>query len=265
MKTFNMPPPPVERKVMGKPGKETAEFPWKPLYRIGAAAALSTVMLIIIAIPIFLVWPPPGDLLPTASTVIDSFALLQNNWLLGLLSFDLVMLVSAVLLIPIYLALYVSLRRASPSLMAIALTLGLVGIAAYFAVNPAFTMLSLSTHYAAATSEAQRALFVAAGLATLAGYQGTGFDMYYVLSAITMLITSFVMLRSAIFSKGTAYLGIAAGILMIVPATAGIIGVYLSLLSLLPLVAWYLLIAQRLLRLVRNLSQEEERQAIALF
>jgi hypothetical protein len=256
MKTFNMPPPPVERKVMGKPGKETAEFPWKPLYRIGAAAALSTVMLIIIAIPIFLVWPPPGDLLPTASTVIDSFALLQNNWLLGLLSFDLVMLVSAVLLIPIYLALYVSLRRASPSLMAIALTLGLVGIAAYFAVNPAFTMLSLSTHYAAATSEAQRALFVAAGLATLAGYQGTGFDMYYVLSA---------MLRSAIFSKGTAYLGIAAGILMIVPATAGIIGVYLSLLSLLPLVAWYLLIAQRLLRLVRNLSQEEERQAIALF
>ena len=256
MKTSHVETPLTSLKPEDMPHTQTVDPAWKPLYKVGGVAALIVVMLIVISIPIFIIWPPPGGLLPTSSTVIDCFTLFQKNWLLGLLGLDLVMLASAVLGIPIYLALYAALRRASPSFMAIALTLGLVGIPAYFAANPAFSMLSLSNQYAAATSDAQRSLFVAAGQAILANYQGTGFDMYYILGAVATLLISAVMLRNAPFSKKTAYVGIAAGVLMLVPPTVGTIGVYLSLISLVALVIWYVLIARRLLMLAQDKSRD---------
>ena len=84
--------------------------------------------------------------------------------------------------------------------------------------------------------------------------------MNYILGAVATLIMSVVMLRSTIFSKATAYLGIATGVLMIVPPTVGTIGVYISLLSLLPLVIWYILVARRLLQLARGASKDEAKQ-----
>ena len=68
-----------------------------------------------------------------------------------------------VLLIPVYLALYVPLRRASESAIVLAAALGSIAIAVYFASNPAVEMLALSESYAAATTDAQRAAFLAAG------------------------------------------------------------------------------------------------------
>jgi hypothetical protein len=78
-----------------------------------------------------------------------------------------------------FLALCVAFRRASPSAMTIAAALGFVGIAVYLASNQALTMLSLSNQYAAATTDTQRSLLLAAGQVTLAihhnaGYEGTG-------------------------------------------------------------------------------------------
>lgn len=253
MKTLNNEATPTLSQSMGEPHPSRTDVVWKPLYRVGAAAALFTVVLVLVSIPVFFLWPLPGGLQPTSATVIDCFTLLQKNWLLGLLALDLVMLVSTVLVIPIYLALSVSLRRASPSWIAIALMLGLIGAAIYFAVNPAFSMLFLSGQYAAA-SVAQKPVFVAAGQTMLATYQGTGFDMYYILGAVTTLIFSAVMLRSSVFNKTTAYLGLVTGFLMLVPPTIGTFGVYLSLLSLLPLVIWDLLITWQLFKLAQSRS-----------
>ena len=136
------------------------------------------------------------------------FTVFQNNWLLGLLNLDLLYIVTNVLMILIYLALYAALKRTSESSIAIALTLGLVGIAAYFASNTAFEMLSLSNQYAAATTEAQSTMFLGSGQAMLEIYKGTAFAVYYVLNAAALLIFAAVMLRSNIFSKVTAYIGI---------------------------------------------------------
>jgi hypothetical protein len=119
----------------------------------------------------------------------------------------------------------------------------------YFASTVAFEMLTLSNQYARATTDAERSLFLAAGQAMLVTWQGTAFDVSYVLSALAVLIVSAVMLRSHhLFSKVTAYAGLSAGVLMSVPPTAGMIGVVFSLLSLVPLVVWLTLIARRLLR-----------------
>lgn len=233
----------MNKKVMNQlTDAEAADAAWKPLYRAGAGAILTVLLFMPIQMVILFVWPPP-------STVIGWFALFQYNALVGLLDMDLLLIVDYALLGIVFLALYAALRRASQSLMAIALTLEFVGIATYFASTAAFEMLSLSNRYAAATTDAERFMFLAAGQAMLATWQGTAFNVSYILGAVALLIVSVVMLRSNIFSKVTAYVGILAGVLMFVPPTIGPIGVFFSLVSLVPTAVWLILIGRRLFRL----------------
>jgi len=221
---------------------ETEDSAWKRLYRVGGAAALIMAVFIPIQIIIFIAWPPP-------STVIGWFTLFQNNRLLGLLDMDLLLIVDQVLVALVLLALYIVLRRTSQSFMAIALTAGLVGIAAYFTSTAAFEMLSLSDQYAAATTEAERSMFLAAGQAMLAIWQGTAFDVGYILEGVALLIIAVVMLRGTLFSKRTAYVGILLGAMSLIPPTAGTIGLLFALGSLVPLEIWDILIARRLFQL----------------
>ena len=80
------------------------------------------------------------------------------------------------------------------------------------------------------------------------------------LNAFATLIISFVMLRSAIFGKVTAYVGIVTGVVMLVPSTAGTIGLVFSLISLVPFAIWCVLIARRLFMLAQGVSKEEAKQ-----
>ena len=255
MKTFDLHSLSAHHKVLVEPAGVAAELAWKPLYRVGAVAALLTVVFTLISLPVYIVWPPPGGLQPTVSTVIDFFTIFQNNWLHGLFDLDLVMLICTILVVPLNFALFISLRRTNPSWMGIALALSLVGSATYLAINPSFTMLSLSHTYLA-SSNVQRPLIVAAGLTSLSAYQGTGFDMYYIWGAFSLLIMAVVMLRSTVFNKATAYLGLITGILMLVPPTVGMVGVVLAFLSLLPMLVWYFLLARRLSQLGRPVLPE---------
>lgn len=203
--------------------------------------------LILVQVTVYVAWPPPafdGPVLPW-------FELLQDNRLLGLLNLDLLYLVDSALLAVMYLALYVALRRTMESAMLVGTVLGLVGVAAYYASNTAFEMLYLSNQYAAATTGAERAAFLAAGEAALAAYRGTAFDVYYVLNDITLLVIAVAMLRSRIFSRATAYAGLAAGVLMTVPSSVGTLGTYMALASLLPWTVFSVLVARRLFRLGR--------------
>ena len=113
-------------------------------------------------------------------------------------------------------------------------------------------MLSLSNQYAAATTEAQRAMSLAAGQATLAIWQGAAFDVGYVLEGLALLIIAVVMLRSNVFSKVTAYVGILLGVMSLLPPTAGTIGLFFALGSLVPLEIWDILVGRRLFRLGRG-------------
>jgi hypothetical protein len=211
------------------------------------------VALILVQVTVYVVLPPPafdGPALPW-------FELLQDNRLLGLLSLDLLYLVDSALLVVMYLALYVALRRTSESAMLVGTVLGLVGVAAYYASNTAFEMLFLSGGYAGAATEAERAAFLAAGEAALAAYRGTAFDVYYVLNDITLLVIAAVMLRSHIFSRATAYAGLVAGVLMTVPSNAGTLGALMALASLLPWAVFSVLVARRLLQVAAGVSKAE--------
>lgn len=230
---------------------ETSDPDWKGLYKIGGVAALLMFVITIVQSIIFIINPPP-------SIVIDYFTLFQKNKILGLLALDFLLIVINVLLILIYLALYAALKRFNKSYTAIALVIGLVGTTLFFASREAtFGLLSLSNQYTAATMDAERAIFLAAGQALLTIYNGTAFNLSYVLGGVVILIFSVVMLQSNVFSKATAYIGIAMGVLMLVPPTIGMIGLVLSLSSLIPTLIWLISIARKLFQLGADVSKEK--------
>jgi hypothetical protein len=194
---------------------ETSDSEWKSLYRVGGAAALIAGILfrrnIAAEVGLF-----SGQTSPV--TVSNWFALLQSNRLLGFTYLNTFDLVNYALVGLMFLALSVALWRVNKSHMAIAMTLGFIGIAVYFASNTTFSMLSLSTQYEAATTDVQRTELLSAGEAMLAmnrftnpgALPGTGGYMSLLLIAGAGMITSFVMLQSDVFKRGIAYVGILA-------------------------------------------------------
>ncbi len=248
MNSSTMEPLSTSLRVPERPGAEAVETEWRPLYRVAGAAALLTALLIPIQIAVFVLWPPPLD-----GTASDWFAMLQENRLIGLLNLDLLLLVDYVLLVPIYLALYVALRRTSPSWALIGTGLFFVAAAAYFASNTAFELLALSNRHAAAATEAERAMLLAAGEAMFATWEGTAFHLNYIVGQLAGIILGVVMLRSHLFGRVIAYLmigGNAVGFGLYLP----VIGVALSAGSGIVLWAWYILIARRFLQLGQGIT-----------
>ena len=148
---------------VGEPDALATDPRWNWLYRIGGAAALFGVAMIPIQLIIFIVWGQP-------ETALGWFTLFQDNELAGLLAFESLFVVNAVIGIATTLALYVVLRRINESLMTIALALGFLEAVAFIVARPTLDMLYLSNQYAAATTDAQRAALLAAGEAMLATF-----------------------------------------------------------------------------------------------
>ncbi len=184
---------------------------WKPLFLVAGWSCLLNVPLSILWWIVYLKWPPPA-------TVTGWFALLHDHWLIGLMDMDLISIVTTVLTIPAFIALYAALRRSAPSSMAIALGLGMTGLATYCSSVYGFNMLSLANQYSTATAEADKAVFLAAGQMTLTNWLGINyFSAGMILEAVAFIIFSVVMIRSAFFTKTLAYLGILAGIFWLTP------------------------------------------------
>lgn len=231
-----------------------ADSNWKSLYKFGGVAALIVAVLFPIEIIVMITYPLP-------STVIGYFTLFQSNRLIGLLDLYLLEIPAYILFVPMFLALYAALRRTNESCMALATTLAIIGITVFLATNNPFSMLSLSDQYAAATTDAQRSLFLAAGQAMLANTNQRavdGFNMGFLLVSVAGLIVSAVMLRSNIFSKVTAYMGILANALslaeyfrLVFVPEAVILLLFIAIASCLFLLIWYILIARRLFQIGR--------------
>lgn len=231
----------IESRPTPTEGKEDAG--WRLLYRAGGVAAALLVVVTVLHSSVFFVVGLP-------ETVSEWFELFWRSPLGGLLAFETLMVGYVVLSVPVALALYVVLRRTSPALMVLFLGLALIGVMAFVAARPAFEMLSLSDAYAAATSDAQRSSYLAAGEAMLAVFHGTAFWVSYLVGSITGVLLAAAMLHSGIFSRPTAYLRLASSVLdfgLFIPT----IGLGISLGSVLCLTAFNVLVARRLWQLGR--------------
>jgi hypothetical protein len=109
--------------------------------------------------------------------------------------------------------------------------LGLIGITLQLSSITAFEMLALSRDYEAAAGEAERARPLSAGEATLATYEGTAFQVNYLVGGtLVPLALSALMLRSRLFGKAVALVGIigaVTGLGLYLP----VVGLLLSVLS----------------------------------
>jgi hypothetical protein len=229
---------------------QVVDSKWKSLYKAGGAGALIVGTLLLIETIAYI-----ATSAPSLADAAGWFSLFHNNRFVGLVDFGILELYALVLFVPMFLALYVVLRRASESYMAIAAILAFTGIAVNFATSKLFSLLTLSDLYAATTTAAMKSQFLAAGQATLAvgALGGIGGSVEGGIPlAVAGLIISVIMLRSNILGRAVGYLGILAngtGLVMyfnaaLAPAVSGspFFGVFF-LFS----VIWFILVGRKLL------------------
>lgn len=181
---------------------------WKGLFYVAGSVALIGVVLVLADIALSIVGADAGVGKLSAAGWFEYF---QDNWFLGLRNLGIFNVVNLTLTIPLYLALYRAHRKGSPAAAALAQILCLVGTAVYNANNRALSMLALSDQYAAATTEAQRALFVTAGTVILAQAEDftPGTFLGFFLNNFASILMMVVMFRGKVFRRWVGLVGLA--------------------------------------------------------
>jgi hypothetical protein len=223
------------------------------VYGIGGIAAFLTVVVGLGEMAISFL---PGGNVP-ADTVIDRFAQLQTDWLLGLRNLGLLNIFMVLLGIPTFFALYTA-NKKNGSFGALAMAISFIGAAVFFGTNRAFPMLVLSDQYAQAATDAQRAMIESAGQAMLSvgRSHSPGTFVGFFLAELAGILMSIVMLRGMVFGKGTALAGIMGFTLLMifevissfVPALSEI-GMVVAMGGGILNVVWMILLGRRLIQL----------------
>lgn len=226
--------------------RESAGHGWSALCRIGGIVAwIFLAYSLATMVQLIVLGGPPAS-------AIEAFALLQKNKTVGLLRLDLPTMFAMPLYYFLFLGLYAALRRADAALALLASSLAFAGVTLVLATPTALSLLTLSEKHAAATTEAARVQLEAAGEAILASdlWHGTGAVVGGILLQAGGVVICAVMLRSRVFGKAIAYLGI---------VTYGLDLAHIALRFLLPFagfvlmalagplyLVWFFLVARRL-------------------
>jgi hypothetical protein len=226
--------------------KPAAEAGWRDLYLVGGIATVVLELTILLGIVGYLIWPyTPGS--ATSETV---FALIQTNPVGAAVSLDALLLLGNLITLPVFVALYVTLRSVNRSFALLALVMGIVAITLLVPARPIVEMFSLSRLYSAADAASQ-ARILAAGDAMLAVFNGTSWAVNTFLGGLSLLISSLLMLKSTFYGRWTAYAGLAtnaAACGFFLPA----IGIVLLFLTIPGYMLWYALLAVRFFRAARS-------------
>jgi hypothetical protein len=244
------------------PKEQAADAKWITLYRAGALAPLIALILYSSQFIIMIF----GDPFPV--TVEGWFALAQRNKLLALWYLNALDIVSITLLGIMFLALYVTLRRVHPSWMLIALYFAMLGAVVF--IVPRVLMLSLlplSDLHVAATTEAQRSMYLTAGETLSHVSTASPQTLGVLFMAVADLIVSAISMRSqspgraSVIGKATAYVGVARSVValanyisrLIAPSIAAILMPFNGLLWIL----WWLGVSRGLFKLAKIASGHE--------
>jgi hypothetical protein len=224
------------------------EMRWKDLYRLAGIAAIISEIIILLGFVTYFIWP----FTPGVKPVEEILHFLQTDKLGGLISLDIFLFLGNLFSMMLFLALYVSLKEVNESYALVAVALGLIGLVLLIPSRPIIELFTISRLYSAAATEADKARYLAASETLLALFNGTNWFMNTLLGGISLLISSFLMLRSNVYNKATAYVGIFTN-----AAICGFflprIGIFLLFLSLPGYMIWYFLLARRFFRMAKGL------------
>src|SRR5262245_843430 len=217
----------------------------KWLYRVGGISALVIGVAYII---IFLLYanvqaPPSGD----GEAWLKYLTGKTTVWwaILGL------SVLTDFLFVPVALSLYLALKGVNRDAMLLATTLVVLFVVLDLAVtwSDYASLLTLSSHYAAASDDVQRATYIAAAHAASSVLTSRLEVIYAIVDlSFAILMISFVMLKG-VFSRTTAYLDLLTGILGI-DSVAGL-GITIILNAVFATI-WIFFVGCRLYRLTRG-------------
>jgi len=182
----------------------SADAGWAALCRIGGAA---TFILMAYSLATMVQLVVLGGQPTTAA---EAFGLLQSSRVLGLLRLDLPTVLALPLYYIVFSGLFAALRRSDAAYATLSTSFAFIGVTLLLATPTALSMLSLSEKYAAATTGPARVNFLAAGEAVLATdiWHETGAIIGGILLQGGAVLISVTMLRSSVFTKTVAYVGI---------------------------------------------------------
>lgn len=220
----------------------------KGLYRAGSISAIVFGIAYIVIIALYV---PMGARPSGAEAWLASGARHTTAWW-TILGFS---VLTDFLLVPIALSLYRALQGINRQVMLAATAC----IGLFVVLDLALTwtniasLITLGGHYAAATNDTQRAVFVTAAIYPASVVDSNLLFVYNSLTlAVGILMTGLVMLKG-IFGKGTAYLGLATGILAIVSVASAFFASTVSsiaiILASVLTTGWFLLAGYKLYRL----------------
>ena len=217
---------------------------WRELYKAAGMAAIVSEIVIILGLVTYFIWPYAPNTESTETILLN----LQSNTLGTLISLDLFLFIGNLFSILLFLALYVSLKKVSESYALIALAVGLIAVGFLVPARPLLELYALSGKYVAATTEAARSHYLAAGEALLASFDGVGWFLNTLLGGLSLLASSILMLRSKLYSKATAYVGIISNV-AVCSFFIPVVGIFLLFLSVPGYAIWYFLLARRFFQL----------------
>jgi hypothetical protein len=223
------------------------ELRWKDLFKVAGIACIVSELIILFGIVAYFIWP----YMPGYTSTEQIFSFIQADPLGGLMALDFFLLIGNLGSILIFLALYISLKRVNESYALIALVLGLIAMILIVPARPIAEMFSLSHAFSSAVTETARSQALAAGDALHALFNGTGWLVNTVFGGISLLISSILMLKSKVFGKATAWVGLLTNVAVLfffIPAGVGTLLLFLSLPG---YMAWYVQLALKFFRLGR--------------
>lgn len=231
---------------------------WRPLYRVAAACA--GIIFCVALGDVALMFVEADARAPGSMTAVEWFTLLDQHRWLALRNLGLLNVVNTVVELPLFYALYGAHRRAGRHLAAVATMLLLVGTAVYVARNTLFSLDALALRWAAA-AEPERAALAAMGEVLLAAGEDLtpGMFMGFFLTELAGLVMAAALLRGGVFGRAAGLLGaVGFGSLLVFSVFAAFVpAVYGPALALggvggLTMMAWYVVVARRLLRLAKG-------------
>ena len=246
------PEPSDRNQNMTGSGTQPEDSAWERLCKIGGVAALISAVCSLLTLIIVITFG--GE--PT--TVNEYFTVLQEDRLIGIIRLDFPSVINVMQYYLIFFGLYAALRRANGAYAALATAFAFVGVTLWLATHSAFSLISLSDQFAAATTDALRSQLLAAGNAVIASdmWHSTGALMGGILLQSGAVLISYVMLRSKIFSKVTGYVGVLTHGLDLAHIIIGIfapgVGNLLMFIAGPLYLIWFPLVSWRLLQLGRR-------------
>jgi hypothetical protein len=229
-----------------------ADAGWRGVCRIGGWAALvSLAASLATMVVLFTVGGPP-------ETAEETFALLQNQRIVALFRLELLTLFNVGAYYLWLFGLYAALKRTDAALSALATVLAFAGVTLFLASHPLSSLITLSDRWAAVATEAQRVQLLAAGEALMAAdmWHSTGAAFGGVIIECGAILISLVMLRSTVFSRTTAWVGLATHGLDLTQILLGlfvpVVKVAIMMVAGPLYLVWFFLIGRRLLQLGRE-------------